>query len=84
MPVLAAARCNDSAVIAPRRRTGTPGRSRPFEGHRGESGFDHDRLGELVRHALIGQGRQPDAEAIEEAIWGMAGYLGVTLSASND
>lgn len=47
--------------------------ARLFEAHRFEPGFDHDRLRELVRDALIGQGRQPDAEAIEEAIKGMAG-----------
>jgi len=46
--------------------------ARLFEAHRGESGFDHNRLRELVRDALIGQGRQPDADAIEEAIRGMA------------
>ena len=46
--------------------------ARLFEAHRYEPGFDHDRLRDLVRDALIGQGRQPDAEAIEEAIRGMA------------
>jgi len=43
-----------------------------FEAHRGDVGFDHDRLRELVADALIGQGRQLDREAIEEATRGMA------------
>jgi hypothetical protein len=46
--------------------------ARLFEAHRGELGFDHDRLQSLVREALIGQGRIPDDAAIEAAIGGMA------------
>jgi hypothetical protein len=46
--------------------------ARLFEAHRGESGFDHNRLRQLVRDALIGQGRIPEGEAIEDAIRGMA------------
>jgi hypothetical protein len=46
---------------------------RLFEVHRGEIGFDHERLRRLVRDALIGQGRDVDNGAIEEAIRGMAG-----------
>jgi hypothetical protein len=47
--------------------------ARLFEAHRGDLSFDHDRLRELVRDALIGAGKQPDGGAIEEAIRGMAG-----------
>jgi hypothetical protein len=47
--------------------------ARLFEAHRGEPGFDHERLRRLVRDALIGQGREVDDGAIEEAIRGMAG-----------
>ncbi len=46
--------------------------ARLFEAHRGEAGFDHDRLRELVREALIGQGSGADETVIEEAIRGMA------------
>jgi hypothetical protein len=46
--------------------------ARLFEAHRSDPGFDHERLRELVRDALIGQGHQPDGDAIEEAIRGMA------------
>jgi hypothetical protein len=46
--------------------------ARLFEAHRGTPGFDHDRLRALVRDALIGQGRQPEDGAIEDAIRGMA------------
>lgn len=42
--------------------------ARLFEAHRGEAGFDHDRLRELVTDVLIGQGRRLDRELIEEAI----------------
>jgi hypothetical protein len=45
--------------------------ARLFEAHRGEPGFNHDRLRQLVREALIGHGRQSDSESIEEAIRGM-------------
>jgi hypothetical protein len=46
--------------------------ARLFEAHRGALGFDHDRLRELVRDAMIGQGRAVDHDAIEDAIRGMA------------
>jgi DNA-binding transcriptional MocR family regulator len=46
--------------------------ARLFEVHRGELGFGHERLRRLVRDALIGQGREPDDSAIDEAIRGMA------------
>jgi hypothetical protein len=45
--------------------------ARLFEVHRDDAGFDHDRLRTLVRDALIGQGREPDASVIEDALRGM-------------
>ena len=46
--------------------------ARLFEAHRSDPDFDHERLRTLVTDALIGQGHQPAAEAINEAIRGMA------------
>jgi hypothetical protein len=45
--------------------------ARIFEAHRNDVGFDHDRLRELVRAALIGQGSAVDEAVLEEAIRGM-------------
>ena len=47
--------------------------ARLFEVHREEAGFDRERLRALVRDALIGQGHEPHAALIDEAIRGMAG-----------
>lgn len=46
--------------------------ARLFERHRSDLGFDHARLADLVADALAAQGREPNAELIEEAIKGMA------------
>jgi hypothetical protein len=45
--------------------------ARLFEAHRTDPGFTHERLREIVRDALIGQGRSPDERALDEAIHGM-------------
>lgn len=47
--------------------------ARLFEAHRGERGFSQERLRQLVRDALIGQGTQPVDGAIDDAIRGMVG-----------
>jgi hypothetical protein len=46
--------------------------ARLFEAHRSDPGFDQQRLRQLVIDALIGQGTQPNADAVDEAIRGMA------------
>ncbi len=45
--------------------------ARLFEAHRGELGFDRERLRRLVVDALIGQGRAVDEATIDEAIGSM-------------
>lgn len=46
--------------------------ARLLEVHRSDPDFSHDRLRDLVRDALIGQGATVDDAAIEDAIRGMA------------
>jgi hypothetical protein len=46
--------------------------ARLFEAHRGAPGFGRDQLRELVRDALIGQGREVVEAQLDEAIGGMA------------
>jgi hypothetical protein len=46
--------------------------ARLYEVHRGEPGYDRDRLRGAVREALIGQGLAASDDQLDEAIRGMA------------